>query len=123
MRNALNLAFVVLLLAGMSTSTTANAAAWPQEIEADEGTIVVYQPQPERLEGNTLAGRSAMSLELKGRDEPIFGAFWFEARIDTDRDKQHRADPRRPRHRGSLALVQGRRRATLYGHRGIGRPG
>jgi hypothetical protein len=86
MRNALNTVYVVLVLAGLSSATTASAAAWPQEIEADEGTIVVYQPQPERLEGNTLAGRSAMSLELKGLEEPIFGAFWFEARIDTDRD-------------------------------------
>lgn len=62
------------------------AVEWPQEINADEGTIVVYQPQPESLAGNVLSGRSAMSLELEDRDEPIFGAFWFEAKIDTDTD-------------------------------------
>lgn len=27
-----------------------------------------------------------MSLELTGREQPIFGAFWFTAKIDTDRD-------------------------------------
>jgi hypothetical protein len=64
----------------------ANAIDWPQEISADEGVIVVYQPQPEKLEGNVLTGRAAMSLELNSQDTPIFGAFWFEARIDTDRD-------------------------------------
>jgi hypothetical protein len=63
----------------------AAAIGWPQEIDAPEGTIVVYQPQPERLDGNTLSGRAAMSLEIDGRD-PIFGAFWFEASIDTDTD-------------------------------------
>jgi len=67
-------------------SATAVAIDWPQEVTADEGTIVVYQPQPESLRGNVLTGRAAMSLELKGRDDPIFGAFWFEAKIDNDSD-------------------------------------
>jgi hypothetical protein len=62
------------------------AIDWPQEIEAPEGTIVVYQLQPEQLAGNLLTGRAAMSLELKGRPEPVFGVFWFSARIDTDQD-------------------------------------
>ncbi len=53
---------------------------------AKEGTIIVYQPQPEELKGNTLSGRAAMSLELKDSSDPIFGTFWFDARIDTDRD-------------------------------------
>ena len=59
---------------------SAAAIDYPQEITAEEGTIVVYQPQPERLEGNVLSARAAMSLELKERAEPIFGAFWFDAR-------------------------------------------
>jgi len=67
-------------------SMPAAAIDWPQEVTAEEGTIVVYQPQPESLEGNVLKSRAAMSLELKGRDEPIFGAFWFTARIDNDTD-------------------------------------
>ncbi len=61
----------------------ADAIEWPQEVTAKEGNIVVYQPQPESLDGNILQGRAAMSLELIDRDEPIFGAFWFSARIDT----------------------------------------
>jgi hypothetical protein len=36
--------------------------------------------------GDTLSGRAAVSLELKGKAEPVFGAFWFNARLDTDRD-------------------------------------
>ena len=67
-------------------ATPAAAVDWPQEVTADKGTIVVYQPQPESLQGNVLRGRAAMSLELKERDDPIFGAFWFEAKIDNDTD-------------------------------------
>jgi len=59
---------------------------WPQEIDAPEGTIVIYQPQPEALAGNVLSGRAAIALEPKGQDAPIFGVMWFTAKIDTDRD-------------------------------------
>ena len=77
----------LLLLAGLLIGSSALATIeWPQEITADGGTIVIYQPQPETLEGNTLTGRAAMALQEKG-GEPIFGAFWFEAKIDTDRDQ------------------------------------
>jgi hypothetical protein len=60
---------------------------WPQEITTDGGTIIVYQPQPESLEGNILRGRAAIALEIDGVDEPIFGAMWFSSRIETDQDE------------------------------------
>ena len=67
---------------------------WPREIEAFEATIVIYQPQPESLEGNILKGRTAISLEFKNGDEPQFGALWFTATLDTD-------------HRERLAIMRG----------------
>ena len=75
-----------LLLVGVVSLPVSAAISWPQEVVAEEGTIVVYQPQPETLNGNLLTGRAAISLEVKGRSEPIFGAMWFTSRIDTDRD-------------------------------------
>ncbi len=76
----------LLLVLGLLLSSAAFASLeWPKEVTAQEGSIIVYQPQPESLDGNTLTGRAAMSLELKGRPDAIFGAFWFEAKIDTDR--------------------------------------
>ncbi|MBL4798372.1 MAG: hypothetical protein JKY50_13225 [Oleispira sp.] len=59
---------------------------WPQELTMDEGTLVIYQPQPESLQGKTLTGRAAMSMELKNSDSPIYGVFWFTSQIETDRD-------------------------------------
>ena len=76
-----------LAILAFSFHICANAAiSWPQEVIADEGKIIVYQPQPEKLQGNQLFGRSAMSLEIEDQAEPIFGAFWFKATIDTDQD-------------------------------------
>lgn len=59
--------------------------SWPREIQVPEGVVVVYQPQPESLNGNLLKGRAAVSVEIKESKEPVFGAIWFEAQLDTDR--------------------------------------
>src|SRR4029077_7975074 len=59
---------------------------WPREIVTDSVTIIIYQPQFDRLDGITLTGRAAVSVLLKGSKEPVFGVVWFTARAQTDRD-------------------------------------
>ena len=66
-------------------SSLVQAASWPQELSGDKGTIIIYQPQPEKLLGNALTGRAAMQLELTGNETPIFGVLWFTSTIETDR--------------------------------------
>lgn len=84
----LRLIFIAIAFLSMGTfNVNASTIEWPQEVTNKEGTIVVYQPQPESLSGNILQGRAAMSLELIDTEDPIFGAFWFSARIDTDNDR------------------------------------
>jgi hypothetical protein len=61
---------------------------WPREINLPQGDVIIYQPQPENLTGDILTGRAAIALELKDRDQPIFGAVWFSARLDTDREER-----------------------------------
>ena len=58
---------------------------WPREIEIAQGTIVIYQPQPEKLDGNQLDARAAVALELRDSQVPVFGAVWFTARLETNR--------------------------------------
>ncbi|MEO1081047.1 MAG: carbohydrate-binding family V/XII [Pseudomonadota bacterium] len=77
---------VTLPMLFLSTVVLAQELSWPQEIASEEGTLVIYQPQPEELEGNKLRARSAISIELKDAESPIFGAMWFESRIETDHD-------------------------------------
>ncbi len=62
------------------------AINWPQEIDHEKGKIIVYQPQPEKFEGNSFYFRSAMALELKDKKEPVFGVFWFKSQIDTNHE-------------------------------------
>ena len=80
----------ILVTLGLTTfaliALSANAVDWPQEVVAEQGTIIVYQPQPETFKGNQLTGRAAMALVPKDGSEQIFGTFWFEARIETGSD-------------------------------------
>lgn len=77
---------LLLMVLSLVLPLSAHAIDWPQEIDIPEGKIVIYQPQPEKLTGNEITGRAAMSLELSNNKPPIFGAFWFSARVDTDTD-------------------------------------
>ena len=62
---------------------------WPKLIKTENGMqIKVYQPEPESFKGNTLMFRSAISVLAKGTNEPVFGAFWGNAKVETDRDNR-----------------------------------
>ncbi len=83
----------VALVAQLAATRLAGAAPdattdWPRRIDSAAGTIVVYEPQPEALQGSTLSGRAAFSLTPNGKTEPIFGAFWFTSNVNIDRDQR-----------------------------------
>ncbi|MDB5330642.1 MAG: hypothetical protein JWP03_1793, partial [Phycisphaerales bacterium] len=58
---------------------------WPVSLEAPEGRVEIYQPQPEVMKGDMLTARVAVSLARVGAN-PQFGAAWFTAHAVTDRD-------------------------------------
>lgn len=79
-------AFRVLILSFLCLfSFFSQAIEWPQQVQTSQGTLIVYQPQPEKLNGNTLTARAAMSFSFSGNDA-VFGVFWFTAKLDTDRE-------------------------------------
>jgi hypothetical protein len=80
------------LLAVLIVSCTAPAKAqtekgWPMAIETEKGTVTIYQPHVDAFGGNVLEGRAAASVTSDG-GAPVFGAFWFECRVETDRDNR-----------------------------------
>ena len=64
-------ALAVLVFALLPLNIAAQDRAWPQEIEAPEGTLIMYQPQPESLKGNQLTGRAG---PCRGRGNRANGA-------------------------------------------------
>jgi hypothetical protein len=79
---------VILALTLMVNVLPAHAqdATWPREVPTEQGTLILYQPQPETFSGNVLTGRAAVSYTARETTEPIFGTLWFTARVDADRD-------------------------------------
>ena len=80
-------AFLPLVLG--AAALHAQDYTWPRQIPVSGGavgTIVLYQPQAEKLTGNELTARGAIALKVAGRADPIFGAMWMTATVDVDRD-------------------------------------
>src|SRR5262245_51267441 len=78
---ALGIALVLFPIVAQAADQT-----WPREMKTDKGTLTIYQPQPEQFTGNILQGRAAISLIPPGKSEPVFGVFWFQGRVDTDKE-------------------------------------
>src|SRR5580765_8857541 len=76
------LAAVVLLLPARVRADS----VWPRQFDSASGTFIIYQPQPETLNGDVLSGRLAFSLQRAGDAQPTFGVMWFTERAFIDRD-------------------------------------
>lgn len=61
---------------------------WPRQFQYEGFTVVIYQPQLESFDGDRLTGRAAFSATGEGESGPGFGAFWFDALVETDRDER-----------------------------------
>ena len=79
-----------ICLVGSTPAMENPVAPWPLDIPHGSGVITLYQPQPERLEGNVLTGRAAVSYLAQGsaEDDRVFGALWFTATLDIDREHE-----------------------------------
>jgi hypothetical protein len=79
------LAAAALVLAGISLAAAADEG-WPRRFRDPQGTVVLYQPQPETFKDDRLTARAAVSVQKKGWKNPVFGVVWLKARVATDRD-------------------------------------
>ncbi len=84
MKTKLFFLLIALMLPGFTAWT--KDSYWPKEVRTSNGIITIYQPQTEHFQGNNLTARAALSVKQKKDNEPVFGAFWFDARVFTDRE-------------------------------------
>jgi hypothetical protein len=59
---------------------------WPRDLDIQSGVVTMYQPQVDTLEGDILSFRAALSFKDAQGNEPVFGAAWFESRVEIDRE-------------------------------------
>lgn len=80
---------LLLLLTMFISGIAISQNVWPREIPLSSGgKVTIYQPQPDNLTGNKLTGRAAVSVKQNSKDEPVFGAIFFEATLNTDKDSR-----------------------------------
>jgi hypothetical protein len=58
---------------------------WPREVKDASVTVLMYEPQLERVIENAVEARAAVQVTRAGT-EPVFGAVWVSARVDVNRD-------------------------------------
>ncbi len=76
--------FIIYILGNISLACAQNV--WPRIITNSTGEkVTIYEPQPETFAGNKLTGRAAISVRSKAADEPVFGAVFFTATLNTDK--------------------------------------
>ncbi len=81
-------ALILLVIAPVALADVA-VSSWPQEINAEDWIVTIYQPQTDSFEANTIEARAAVSLKRSdGNGEPVFGAVWISAKVDIDREKR-----------------------------------
>src|SRR5262249_45401696 len=91
---------LVLLLAALPWATPLAAVAqapaptagpdvatgvWPRQLDVNGNTVLVYQPQVDRWDGNRLDARAAVAVRAPGAAQPSFGVIWISARTDVDK--------------------------------------
>ena len=85
MKNLIFLFIAVLISMQSIFANDENEFQWPKEFDHKDYTITLYQPQYDAYKNNVLEGRMALSVKAKDK-EPVFGALWFKARLETDKE-------------------------------------
>jgi len=78
----------VLVLIFYSGFIQAQVLEWPREMKLESGTLTIYQPQVDDLANDILSYRAAVSFKASQGAEPVFGAAWFESRVEIDREER-----------------------------------
>jgi hypothetical protein len=87
-RALLAIGLVATAIPGDPAQAQEDELGWPRQFQYEELTVLIYQPQLESFDGDRITGRAAFSVTRDGESGPGFGAFWFDARVETDRDER-----------------------------------
>jgi hypothetical protein len=75
---------ILIGLVQLMPNATIFAQNWPVVIEASTAqTIKVYAPQSSAYANNQLMFRSAVAIQKRGEDNPVFGVIWAKAQVSS----------------------------------------
>src|SRR5262245_3255858 len=73
------------LAQGGRSASRIPADPWPREVTLADATLLIYQPQVNAWQGNTLEFRAAVAIKPKSGTQETFGVVWATARTQVDR--------------------------------------
>jgi hypothetical protein len=59
-------------------------STWPAQQTTADGQVTIFQPQLDDFQGDQLSSRAAVSVQLTGQTDPVFGAVWFKDQVAVD---------------------------------------
>ena len=68
-----------------SSASALPADPWPRQVNLTAGTVLMYQPQVNKWEGNQIDFRAALAFMPKGAKQETFGAMFATARTQVDK--------------------------------------
>lgn len=83
--------WALVLAAGLAVplaSAQALDGGWPRTLPVDAGMVTIYEPQVDGMDGDVIRYRAALAWRPSADAEPIFGAGWFESKVDIDRSQR-----------------------------------
>jgi hypothetical protein len=57
---------------------------WPAQLTTDDGQVTLFQPQLDSFQGDQLSTRLAVSVQINGEQDPVFGAVWLSEQVQVD---------------------------------------
>jgi hypothetical protein len=83
-RVSVSLTWAFLLLAYLPSALPMEND-WPRTLPLEQGMVTIYQLQVDEMKDDVIHFRAALAYRESADSEPVFGAGWFESRVEIDR--------------------------------------
>ncbi len=86
-RSLLSVFWALLMLVSLP-SVLAQDSGWPRTLPLEQGMVTIYQLQVDEMSDDIIHFRAALAYRATAGSEPVFGAGWFESRVEIDQSKR-----------------------------------
>jgi hypothetical protein len=77
----------LLILVGIG-SVLAQEDDWPRTLPLKQGMVTIYRPQVDEMKDDIIHFRAALAYRETAGSEPVFGAGWFESKVEIDQSSR-----------------------------------
>jgi hypothetical protein len=88
LNKSMSIVFSALLALFSLPYALAQDSGWPRTLPLEQGTVTIYSPQVDEMSGDVIHFRAALAYRATAGSEPVFGAGWFESRVEIDASRR-----------------------------------